>query len=204
MLGKHFTSICTGLLMFCLAALGVVGCAQGSSAGGEMVQAMEKGYCFGLWAGNVETIPERPTQLPQLFFTEAPATADVPLDYQGRPLYVDPATIKKPLWVFADQVDLLSISDQIHAAQRAGRPIVVLGADAVSIAKVFGESVGANPAGVPAGTVAWSSLPWSTQPLSRGFMTAEEGFSREELQAVYYLFMASTTLEAYPPETTGS
>jgi hypothetical protein len=179
----------------CLATLTFWGCGEASSVG----------PLYGLWAGNVETLPSQPTQLPAVFFEEAPAAAAVPVGSQGRPLLMEPARINKPLWIFADQVDLQSLSDTIHAAQAADRPIVIIHADPSSIEDLFGRTTDTSTSNDPA-YVAWAWLPWMTDPPTRStlLIADNEDLSDEELQWKYYAFMVGSTLQLELPDTIGS
>lgn len=75
---------------------------------------------WGLWAGVVETIPERPASLSASFYEVPSTSTTVHTD-----AYMDIGEIEKPLWVFADEVDLADCVDEIHQALGEGRPVVV-------------------------------------------------------------------------------
>lgn len=136
-----------------------------------------------------------------VFFEKAPTAAAVPLDSQGRPLVMDPAKVNEPLWIFADQIDLLSVSGKIHDAQAAERPIVILGADVSSIGKVFRQPIDTTPSAGGSRT-AWSRLPWMTQrpTLSSMLAVPDDSLSTE---GQYYAFMVDSTVALAPPDMAG-
>ncbi len=87
-------------------------------------QWYESGFYMGYWAGNVETIPGKPKDLPEVFFGGPTPSAPVRTDSQGNPMQKDPSKIKKPLWVFGDEVSVADYTSQIRQAEKDGRPIV--------------------------------------------------------------------------------
>lgn len=196
-------ALASALAALCMGVLMLPGCGETASARSELDQMWENGGCYGLWVGNVEVIPSRPAELPPVFFEEMPPTAAVPVDGQGRPLAMDPAKINKPLWVFANQIDIQNLSDKVHDAQTAGRPIVIFGAETNSIEQLFGQTSAWNSL-APTET-AWSWLPWMARPLTVGGMAIAPGehLSSRDRQMRYYLFMVESTLRLEPPDMSG-
>ena len=185
-----------GITAICLGVLLLSGC------GDPVDRTAKQGFYYGFWVGNVEVAPSRPSDLPARFFEEAPATGRVPLDSQGLPVIMDPAKVKKPLWVFADQVSLQSVADAIHAAMAAQRPIVIVGADQSSIEHVFGQTVNSClSSDVPVTRIAWSWLPWMVQHLTEGNLLSVWNPATADGQALYYEFLVDSTLRLVPPGT---
>jgi hypothetical protein len=185
-----------GITVVCTSILLLSGC------GNTADQTAEQGLYYGLWAGNVEVVPARPTELPARFFEKAPATRRVPLDSQGRATVMDPTKMKKPLWVFADQVSLQSATGKIHAAMSAERPIVIVGADQGSVEEVFGQTLDSRlSSDEPLTRTAWSWLPWMTQRLTAGSLLSTWNPATAEGQALYYQFMVDSTLRLDSPGT---
>ena len=173
-----------------------------SGCGNTADQTAKQGLYYGLWAGNVEVVPARPTEFPARFFEKAPATRRMPIDSQGRAVVMDPTKMKKPFWVFADQVSLQSVADKIHAAMTAGRPIVIVGADQSSIEEVFGQTLDSHlSSNVPLTRTAWSWLPWMTQRLTEGSLLSAWNPATAQGQALYYEFMVDSTLRLDSPRT---
>ena len=85
-------------------------------------QAIEDGWYFGFWAGNVEVIPERSAHLPDFFYS-GPTPLPAPRTDQPS-AFVDPTAINKPLWVMGDEVNPLDFQERIRAAAAADRPVL--------------------------------------------------------------------------------
>ncbi len=86
----------------------------------------------GLWAGNVETIPEKPTALPDSFY-QKPQGDPVPYPdgVEMRPYdamsFRDPQEVGRPVWVFADALEKQRLDEVVQAAVNQGRVVVVYG-----------------------------------------------------------------------------
>lgn len=97
----------------------------------DNIQAhLEDGQYFGFWAGNVETIPAEPETLPDYFFSGPTPTTELRV-VDDVPVYTDPRTIKVPLWVFGNEVDVSASRTiaRIHSAQAEGRPVLLYAVD---------------------------------------------------------------------------
>jgi len=90
----------------------------------QIAQAWDKeGQYHGFWAGNVETIPAKPRDLPDVFFSGPTPSGPV-----GSALR-DPSTLKKPLWIFGDEVRVSDHQVEIRQAMGDGRPILFYATD---------------------------------------------------------------------------
>ncbi|MCL4367912.1 MAG: hypothetical protein M1337_01870 [Actinobacteria bacterium] len=87
-------------------------------------QSYDDGAYMGYWAGNVETIPAKSRHLPDFFYNGPTPSAPIFRDAQGNLLQQDPATVKKPLWVFGDEVRVGEYVDRIRQAMKDGRPVL--------------------------------------------------------------------------------
>ena len=93
-----------------------------------------QGLYHGFWAGNVETIPAKPSDLPDFFFS-----GPTPIGPIGRELK-DPSTIKKPLWIFGDEVRVSDYKTEIRQAMKDGRPILFYATNIGDAVAVLGLS----------------------------------------------------------------
>lgn len=85
---------------------------------------------FGLWAGNVESLPAKPASLPPHFLTPPQEIeAFAAQNDEGTPLVLPALGVKTPLWVVADEVELPEVGAKIEAAMKDERPVVISGAD---------------------------------------------------------------------------
>lgn len=130
------------------------------------------GQEWGLWAGNVEVFPADTDRLPPQFYQEPaddgpPQLPDFIADIAT---FADPASIPKPLWVFAEGGDLSPAASVMAAAQEAGRPILVVGAALTAVAEVLGvpPDMAQSSGDAVTARAFVRYLPWTKEPLALG------------------------------------
>jgi hypothetical protein len=122
-------------------------------------QWYDSGTYMGFWAGNVETIPEHSADLPDIFFQGPTPSGTVETDDQGNPFTKDPSGIKKPLWVFGDEVRVSDYADQIRQAKADGRAVVFYATSLRDATTALGLEPMDDPgSAIERLTVSW--LPW--------------------------------------------
>jgi len=171
-----------------------------------------QGQDWGLWAGNVEVLPESTMHLPPEFYTgpATPATApDLPQYLRDAGMsFKPPSEIEKPLWVFADEVDIDQVADEISAAREAGRPVLVVNVQSNAAAAALGVDIEGNvregdvfrgQEAAPNLVVAW--IPWREYPLSLGPITPRGYWASPDVTIpanpdpeTVYAFLAPATL----------
>lgn len=130
------------------------------------------GQEWGLWAGNVEVFPADTDRLPPEFYQEPPddGLPQLPDFVTSTATFLDPQSIPKPLWVFAESGDLSAAQAIMAAAKEAGRPILVVGAGVAAVSEALGVPPGDNQPSndtVTARTCV-GYLPWKAEPLAQG------------------------------------
>ena len=122
-------------------------------------QWYQQGAYMGYWAGNVETIPAKSAHLPDYFFSGPTPSAPILRDGEGKPLQEDPSAIKKPLWVFGDEVRVGDYADQIRQAKIDGRPILFYATSVANAVSALGleQQTGTN---TPLERLIVDWLPW--------------------------------------------
>ncbi len=132
------------------------------------------GQEWGLWAGNVEVFPAGTDRLPPQFYQEPPddGLPQLPDFITSMATFLDPGSIPKPLWVFAEGEDLSAAGPAMVAAKESGRPILVVGAGLTAVAEVLDvtpDMEQSSGAAVTART-AVGYLPWREQSLVEGMI----------------------------------
>ena len=146
---------------------------------GVAQQWYDSGFYRGFWAGTVETIPVEGAHLPDFFFSAPTPSAPIRTDGSGQPIQKDPAEIKKPLWIFGDEVRVDDYLDQIRQAKQDQRPVLFYATSVADAARALRVEADVDTdAPVERLIVFW--LPWDTT-VHRGVGTMTwTGSSRPE------------------------
>jgi hypothetical protein len=200
----------TGQETYASLAIGSVYAGERVVSAEEQLQRMlDSGQFYGFWSGNVETIPARPAHLPDFFFAGPTPTTQVRV-VGGVAVRVDSSTIKRPLWVFGNEVDVESVADRIRKAKADGRVVVFCATPIAVIDRIMGlPNTGGFGAGTPLELQWYAWLPWlnsggsATMSLPTGTTTADAGGTVEEGAAspdatMIFEMMAEQTLMAPP------
>ena len=93
--------------------------AAASSPIAELAQAWRDMFLEGLWAGNVDTIPEHPAGLSSDFWVEPENPLELPMSLASS------FEETKPLWIFADELDPEEVLSAFRT-ESGRRPVLVL------------------------------------------------------------------------------
>ncbi len=160
----------------------------------------------GFWAGNVETVPERPAALPESFYQKP---SQPPKGYPdevywgaGRIRLRAPSSVPDPLWVFADELDKQRLDEIVAEAIAEGRVVVVYARRYFSLVGTVGPP---NPFDEPTMrsygmTLTWAPWNESSPRMGSPYWSTPPEAGEPTRDAVYALMAMETVAEEVDDE----